>query len=34
MPTLDRLQSGLGSEDFAVVPLSIDRGSVEAVRRF
>ncbi|HEX9274794.1 MAG TPA: TlpA disulfide reductase family protein [Casimicrobiaceae bacterium] len=34
MPTLDRLQSRLGSENFEVVALSIDRGGQPAVRSF
>ena len=34
MPALDRLQSILGSDDFAVVPVSIDRGGVDAVKKF
>lgn len=34
IPALDRLQATLGGEDFEVVPLSIDRGGVAAVRRF
>jgi thiol-disulfide isomerase/thioredoxin len=34
MPTLDRLQTELGSLDFEVVALSIDRGGVDAVRKF
>jgi thiol-disulfide isomerase/thioredoxin len=34
MPTLDRLQSELGSNDFEVVALSIDRGGADAVRKF
>ena len=34
MPTLDRLQAALGGDDFAVVPLSIDRGGVERVKKF
>ncbi len=34
MPTLDRLQRELGGAGFQVVPLSIDRIGVEAVRRF
>ncbi len=34
MPTLDRLQSRLGSENFEVVALSIDRGGRPAVRSF
>jgi hypothetical protein len=29
MPSLDRLQTALGGEDFAVVPISIDTGSPE-----
>lgn len=34
MPALDRLQSKLGSDDFQVVALSIDRGGVAAVKSF
>ncbi|MEP6998212.1 MAG: TlpA disulfide reductase family protein [Betaproteobacteria bacterium] len=34
MPTLDRLQQRLGSTDFEVVALSIDRGGQAAVRSF
>jgi thiol-disulfide isomerase/thioredoxin len=34
MPTLDRLQAKLGGTDFLVVPLSIDREKVAAVKRF
>ena len=34
MPTLDRLQAELGSPDFHVVALSIDRAGVDAVRQF
>jgi thiol-disulfide isomerase/thioredoxin len=34
MPTLDRLQARLGSADFEVVALSIDRGGLEVVRDF
>ncbi len=34
MPTLDRLQSRLGSPDFQVVALSIDREGVDVVREF
>lgn len=34
MPTLDRLQSRLGSADFEVVALSIDRGGQAVVKRF
>jgi thiol-disulfide isomerase/thioredoxin len=34
MPSLDRLQARLGSDDFEVVALSVDRGGVELVRRF
>jgi thiol-disulfide isomerase/thioredoxin len=34
VPSLDRLQARLGSNDFEVVALSVDRGGVEAVRRF
>jgi len=34
MPALDRLQAKLGSDDFQVVALSIDRGGVAAVQPF
>lgn len=34
MPTLDRLQASLGGPDFQVVPLSIDRGGFDAIRKF
>lgn len=34
MPSLDRLQAQLGGDDFEVIPLSVDRGGAEAVRRF
>lgn len=34
MPSLDRLQISLGGPDFEVVPLSIDRGGVEAIKKF
>jgi thiol-disulfide isomerase/thioredoxin len=34
MPALDRLQTTLGSGDFEVVPLSIDRGGMDVVRKF
>lgn len=34
MPTLDRLQAALGGEKFEVVALSIDRGGVDAVKKF
>ena len=34
MPTLDRLQSKLGGNGFEVVALSIDRGGLNAVRKF
>ncbi len=34
MPTLDRLQASLGSPDFEVVTLSIDRGGPEVVKKF
>jgi thiol-disulfide isomerase/thioredoxin len=34
MPSLDRLQAQLGGDDLEVVPLSVDRGGAEAVRRF
>ncbi len=34
MPALDRLQASLGGPAFEVVPLSIDRGGIEVVRKF
>ena len=34
MPALDRLQAMLGGPDFEVVPLSIDRGGVFAIKGF
>ena len=34
MPTLDRLSQELGGPEFEIVPLSIDRAGVEAVRQF
>lgn len=34
IPSLDRLQSQLGNEEFEVVALSIDRGGLEAVQPF
>lgn len=34
MPALDRLQAKLGSPDFQVVPLSIDRGGLSKVKAF
>ena len=34
MPTLDRLQAALGGPDFEVVPVSIDLGGIDAVRKF
>lgn len=34
MPALDALQERLGGPDFAVVPISIDAGGFDAVRRF
>jgi thiol-disulfide isomerase/thioredoxin len=34
MPTLDRLEAALGSDDFMVLPLSIDRGGAERVKKF
>ena len=34
MPALDRLQAELGSDTFEVVALSVDRGGVEASRKF
>jgi thiol-disulfide isomerase/thioredoxin len=34
MPTLDRLEAQLGGPDFRVVPVSIDRGGIDAIRKF
>ena len=34
MPALDRLQAQLGGDDFLVLPLSIDRTGLPAVKRF
>ena len=34
MPALDRLQVALGGPDFEVVPLSVDRGGIDSVRKF
>src|SRR5260221_11100762 len=34
MPALDRLQGAMGSPDFEVVPVSIDRGGIEKVQAF
>jgi len=34
MPALDRLQATLGGPDFEVVPISIDRGGIEAPSKF
>lgn len=34
MPALDRLQATLGGPNFQVVPLSIDRGGADVVRKF
>ncbi|WP_119390691.1 TlpA family protein disulfide reductase [Taklimakanibacter lacteus] len=34
MPTLDRLQAGLGGPGFEVVVLSIDRAGIDVVRKF
>jgi thiol-disulfide isomerase/thioredoxin len=34
MPTLDRLEAALGGGDFEVVPVSIDRGGAERVKKF
>jgi thiol-disulfide isomerase/thioredoxin len=34
MPALDRLQVALGGADFEVVPLSVDRGGIDSVRKF
>jgi thiol-disulfide isomerase/thioredoxin len=34
MPALDRLQAKLGGDEFLVIPMSIDREGVAAVKRF
>lgn len=34
MPTLDRLQAGLGGKDFEVVALSIDRAGIRVIDKF
>ncbi|MCK1277374.1 TlpA family protein disulfide reductase [Bradyrhizobium sp. 61] len=34
MPALDRLQAQLGGPDFQVVPVSIDRGGIDTIRKF
>ena len=34
MPALDRLQASLGGANFEVVPVSIDRGGLEVIRKF
>jgi thiol-disulfide isomerase/thioredoxin len=34
MPTLDKLEKLLGGKDFAVVPLSVDKGGIFAVKSF
>ncbi len=34
MPALDRLQAAIGSADFEVVPVSIDRKGMDAVNKF
>jgi thiol-disulfide isomerase/thioredoxin len=34
MPSLDRLQSALGSDKFQVVALSVDRKGIEAAKKF
>ena len=34
MPALDRLQAALGGPDFEVVPLSIDHGGLDIVKKF
>jgi thiol-disulfide isomerase/thioredoxin len=34
MSALDRLQESLGGADFEVVPVSIDRGGLEVIRKF
>jgi hypothetical protein len=34
MPALDRLEKELGSEKFEVVALAVDRGGIQAARKF
>jgi thiol-disulfide isomerase/thioredoxin len=34
MPMLDRLQAALGGPGFEVVPVSIDRGGIDVIRKF
>lgn len=34
MPSLDRLQAQLGGDEFTVLPLSIDRAGLPAIKRF
>ncbi len=34
MPAFDRLQVALGGPEFEVVPLSVDRGGIETIRKF
>jgi thiol-disulfide isomerase/thioredoxin len=34
MPALDRLQKELGSDSFEVVALAVDRGGVDAAKKF
>lgn len=34
MPALDHLQAALGGPEFQVLPLSIDRGGIDVVRKF
>ena len=34
MPALDRLQAALGGSDFEVIPVSVDRGGIDAVNKF
>lgn len=34
MPTLDRLQAALAGPDFEVIPVSIDRGGIDTIRKF
>jgi len=34
MPALDRLQATIGDGEFKIVPLSIDRGGMDVVRKF
>lgn len=34
MPALERLQAALGGDDFTIVPLSIDRGGMDKIKKF